>query len=162
MAPERSTKAEADYLVGAPKFIRAIPQIKPLGHGSAISRGWQIQVTDVFRKSEPHKAIKCLVVMAKARRAPPPLPHPTPSSALEWYGKRIRGLNYELWHDNPDGTTVRGWHEHVWSPREQDAHVVPTRPEPTRKQLLDILKWGLRKWNIDILEEQVSMNADDD
>jgi len=154
--PERFTKAEADYLVDTAKFVRVIPDIQ-----SVRASGWRVQA-NVYRKSEPRNPIKGLVVMAKAHRAPPGLPHPTPSAALEWYGKRIRGLNYELWHDNPDGTVVKGWHEHVWSPREQDSHVVSARPEPTRKGLLDILKWGLRKWNIAVLEEQESLNVDDD
>jgi len=30
-----------------------------------------------------------------------------PSSVLEFYGRRIRGLNYEMWHDNPDGSRVK-------------------------------------------------------
>jgi hypothetical protein len=98
----------------------------------------------MFLKSDPSMPISGLVVIAKAHQAPVGLPHPTPSAALEWYGKRIRGLSHEQWHDNPDGTVVRGWHEHLWSPQEQDAHVIQARPEPTRKELLDILKWGLR------------------
>jgi len=104
--------------------------------------------------ADSNNVIKGLVVIAKARHAPPGVPHPPPSCALEWYGRRIRGLNYELFHDNPDGSIVRGWHEHIWSPKELDAHVVQARPEPTRKTLLDVLRWGLKKWNIAVLEEQ--------
>ena len=95
-----------------------------------------------------------LIAMAKVRQAPPGLPRLTPSSALVWFGKRIRGLNYEIWHDNPDGSIVRGWHEHIWSPKDQDAHVVQARSEPARKGLVDIFKWGLKRWNIEVLEEQ--------
>ena len=104
--------------------------------------------------ADSNNVIEGLVVIAKARHAPPGVPHPPPSCALEWYGRRIRGLNYELFHDNPDGSIVRGWHEHIWSPKELDAHVVQARPEPTRKTLLDVLRWGLKKWNIAVLEEQ--------
>jgi len=109
----------------------------------------------VFRKSEPNNPIKGLVVMAKVHISLPGLPRLIPSSALEWYGKRIRGLNKEIWHDNPDGTTVKGWHEHLWSPEEQDSYVVSARPKVTRTGLLDVFKWGLEKWNIDVLEKQL-------
>lgn len=95
--------------------------------------------------------------MATARSSPPGIPKPNPSAALEWHGKRIRGLNYEVWHDNPDGTIVKGWHEHVWSPADQDSYVVPARPEPTRETLVDIFKWGLRKWNIEIRQEHLEV-----
>ena len=87
----------------------------------------------MFNNSDERKAIDGLVVIAKAHEAPPGLPHPTPSAALEWYGKRIRGRNYELWHDNPDGTRVRGWHEHLWSPTDEDHRVIEARPVPTKK-----------------------------
>lgn len=93
--------------------------------------------------------------MAKVHISPSGLPRLNPSSALEWHGKRIRGLNKEIWHDNPDGSVVRGWHEHLWSPEEQDAYVVSARPKPTRIGLLDVFKWGLTKWNIEVLEKQL-------
>jgi hypothetical protein len=66
-----------------------------------------IHVADLFRRSEPHRPVKGLVVIAKARPSPPGIPKPMPSSVLEFYGRRIRGLNYEMWHDNPDGSRVK-------------------------------------------------------
>src|SRR6266436_2369543 len=101
----------------------------------------------MFLNSDPSKPITGLVVIAKAHQAPAGLPRPTPSAALEWYGKRIRGLSYEQWHDNPDGTIVRGWHEHLWSPQQRDAHVIAARPEPRRRDVLGLFKWGLKQWN---------------
>jgi hypothetical protein len=151
LAPKPSTTGEVDYLVGLPKVIKFIPKAVRLDREN--HKGWEINAR-VFDKAKIAKPIPGLVVKAKAHEAPSGLPHPPPSAALEWFGKRIRGINYELWHDNPDGSSVRGWHEHLWSPGEQDAHVVLARPEPTKKQLLDILKWGLSKWNIEILMEQ--------
>jgi hypothetical protein len=148
------TKGEVDYLVAIPKFIKVIPPLpRP---GSRIPSVIRIQ-SQVFSKSEPSKPISGLVVMAKARQAPTGIPKPNPSSALEWHGKRIRGLNYELWHDNPDGSIVKGWHEHLWSPQDQDAYVVLARPKPKLKGLLDIFKWSLKKWNIEVLEKQVEV-----
>ena len=152
MLPEL-TKADVDYLVAAPKFIRAIPRAQFLNVNRRT--GWKIHSL-VFAKDDS-KPIPGLVVMAKAHQAPIGLPHPTPSSALEWFGKRVRGLNYELWHDNPDGTRVTGWHEHVWSPDEDDHRVVTARPEPRKRDLLGILKWGLKKWNIEVQMTQAEL-----
>ncbi len=144
------TKADVDYLVAAPKFIKEIPRQQFLNPRART--GWKIYAA-VFSKADS-QPIKGLIVIAKAHQAPTGLPRPTPSSALEWYGKRIRGLNYELWHDNPDGTLVRGWHEHIWSPQEGDHRVIAARPKPQRKNLLGILKWGLNRWNIEVMREQ--------
>ena len=154
LATERFTKAQVDYLVAATKFIRAVPVAPDYNPKQPVHRTIQVEV---FKKSAPNRPIRGLIVMARARPSPPGVPKPIPSSALEWYGKRIRGLNYELWHDNPDGSIVRGWHEHLWSPAEQDRYVVPARPEPTHKGLLDVFKWGLAKWNIEVLEEQLRL-----
>jgi hypothetical protein len=151
LAPERFTKGAADYLVSVPKFIRVIPAFPSSGSPSS---NVIIIESGVFKKSNPGTPIGGLVVMAKARQAPTGIPKPNPSSALMWYGKRIRGLNYELWHDNPDGSIVKGWHEHLWSPEDEDAYVISARPKPTRRGLLDIFKWSLKRWNIEVLEKQ--------
>ena len=111
----------------------------------------------MFSVTEPNEPIKGLVVKAKLHQAPAGLPRLTPSAALEWYAKRIRGKNYELWHDNPNGTVVRGWHEHLWTPEEQDHRVIAARPEPRKKDLPGILKWGLKKWNIAVRREQATL-----
>jgi hypothetical protein len=108
----------------------------------------------IFDRASPNNPIRGLVVMAKAHQAPVGLRRPTPSSALEWFGLRIRGLNHEVRHDNPDGTSVRGWHEHLWSPQHEDALVVPAQPKITDRSLLGVLKWGLLKWNIEVQGEQ--------
>lgn len=148
MTSKRFTKAEVEYLLAARKFIKAIPDL-PL----IVTSPQRIQAP-VFLKSEPNIPVRGLVIMATIRRAPPGLPKPLPSVALEWYGVRIRGLNYEIWHDNPDGSVVRGWHEHVWSPEYEDDCVVPAGPRVTRKGLQDVLKWGLRKWHIEVQQKQ--------
>ena len=153
------TKAEADYLVAAPKFIWVIPRHQFLDRTR--KTGWLIQSL-VFDAANPKEPIKGLVVKARLHQAPIGLPRLSPSAALEWYAKRIRGINYELRHDNPDGTFIRGWHEHVWCPDEQDQRVIAARPEPRRKDLLGLLKWGLKKWNIEVRREQASLDGIDD
>lgn len=148
------TKGEVDYLVATPKFIRIIPALPRSGTRSPVVIRIQ---APVFKKSEPNNPIVGLIVIGKARQAPTGIPKPNPSSALELHGKRIRGLNYEVWHDNPDGSVVKGWHEHLWSPEDQDAYVVLARPKPARKGLLDIFKWSLQKWNIEVLAKQAEV-----
>ena len=137
-----------EYLLAAAKSIRSAPSHKQ--HSP-------VRV-EVFRKSTPNNPVRGLIVTARVRHPPSGLPKPYPSAALEWHGIRIRGLNYEIWHDNPDGGIVRGWHEHIWSLEHGDKFVIPARPEPKNKTMLGILKWGLEKWNIAVLEQQLEVS----
>jgi hypothetical protein len=150
LASEPFTRGDVDYLVSKAKFIRTIPVLPVYDPSRTVT----IIQAEVLEKAKSKKALKGLIIMAKARHSPTGIPKPLPSSALVWYSRRIRGLNYELWHDNPDGSIVRGWHEHLWSPEQGDEHVVAARPEPTRRGLLDVFRWGLKKWNIEVLEDQ--------
>jgi hypothetical protein len=134
------TKGEVDYLVGLPKLVRRIPREEFLNRQS--KTGWIIQMP-VFKKGDLRAPLPGLVVMAKAHQAPAGLPDPTPSAALVWHGMLIRGLNREIRHDNPDGTIVRGWHEHLSSPVDEDARVIPAQPEPKDRTLRGVLRWGL-------------------
>ena len=56
--------------------------------------------------------------------------------------------------DNPDGKRVRGWHEHIWNAVDRDANVIVARPKLQGTTLLDVFNWGLKKWNIEVLERQ--------
>src|SRR5690242_19426578 len=108
-APSPFTKAEIDYLVKQAKFIKAVPRAKDCGNY------YRIQA-QVYSKVDG-QPIKGLLVMATVDK---PLPGMSGkarvSAALEYKGLRIRGIDKELWHDNPDGTVVRGWHDHDYSP----------------------------------------------
>ena len=134
------------------KFIKAIPKTAFIN--TKLRTGWKLQC-NVFDRANSNRPIKGLVVMAKAHQAPAPFPSPPPSAALEWFGTRIRGLNFEVRHDNPDGSIVRGWHEHIWSPIYRDALVVPAKPEVVRRTLRDVFRWGLKKWRIEVIMDQV-------
>jgi hypothetical protein len=153
--PFSFTKGEIDYPVGLPKLARRIPREEPLNRQS--KTGWLIRIP-VFKKGDLRAPLPGLIVIAKAHQAPTGLPHPTPSVALLWYGKRIRGLNREMRHDNPNGTIIRGWHEHLWSPLEEDACVIQAQPEPKDRSLLGILQWGLHKWNMEVEQKQENFN----
>ena len=108
----------------------------------------------VFLRAEPTNPIRGLIITARVARPLSGMRRHLPSSALQWRGVRIRGLDYELRHDNPDGSTVRGWHEHVWSPEEGDNRVRSAVPVPNNLSLAGLFKWGLKRWNIEVDEEQ--------
>jgi hypothetical protein len=55
---------------------------------------------------------------------------------------------------------VKGWHEHVWTPREQDSRVIPANPEPRQRTMMGLFKWGLMQWNIQLLQEQMEIDPD--
>lgn len=144
------TKAEVDYLVDEQKFIKEIPKSVP--HGNYL-----MMRTQVFRKANDKLvAIKGVYVMSRVAVPIPGVPGAIPSVSLEWAGRRIRGIDKETRHDNPDGTSVYGWHSHVWSPECEDSCVVTT-PEPKHKDMRGIFKTGLKKWNIAIVEEQMEV-----
>jgi hypothetical protein len=94
------------------------------------------------------------VVLAKIRRPLLGVPRNLPGVALLLHGQRIRGVDYEQWHPNPDGKRVKGWHEHIWSTAHGAANVIVARPKLLRTAtLLDVFQWGLEKWNIEVLEK---------
>lgn len=118
----RFTKARVDFLVAAKKFIKAIPL--PPKESPAEFR---IQA-QVFKKAEPNDPEPGLIVIARVAKHLPGTVRHRPSTTLVWHGIRIRGIDYEIWHDNPNGTVVKGWHEHLWSLEEGDAYARPARP----------------------------------
>jgi hypothetical protein len=108
MRPEGPTQAQADYLVKKKKYIKVMPDVV---EGD---KEFRLRAT-VFLQSQPGHSLG-LVVMATAKKSPPGIPRPWPSAALELAGRfRIRGLNYAIQHECPDGPIVRGWHEHLWT-----------------------------------------------
>ncbi len=109
---------------------------------------------NVYKMGDRSRAIPGLVVMAKASspgRSPRPIPKQHGPHVVRETNTRT---NHEVRHDNPDGTIVRGWHEHMWSPNEADARVIQALPEPKNKTLRGLLKWGLEKWKIEVERKQ--------
>ncbi len=144
------TKSEIDYLVKEAKYINEIPPPQDRVNDFRV----QAQVYRVADK----KPIKGLFVMATYDK---PLPGMSGkiqvSAALDYKGLRIRGIDKELWHDNPDGSSVRGWHEHLWSPEYLDAYVAPF-PEPRHKTIRALFEAGLKRWNIIVVREQLRLS----
>lgn len=144
----RFTNAEVDLLVDTRKFIKATPLPKETPTEIFIQ-------AQVFSKAEPDNPIRGLIVRARVTRHLTGTGRHRPSASLEYHGIRIRGLDYEMWHDNPDGTVVRGWHEHVWSQAEEDRRVRSPGREPNDLSLRGLFHWGLERWNIEIEQEQL-------
>lgn len=144
----RFTKADVEYLVDEEKFIKDIP---PRG----IDGNYLVISSPVYRKGEA-QPIKALVLLARVAMPIPGLPGALPSVALTWHGHRIRGIDRENRHDNPDGSTVFGWHEHLWSVEFMDS-LVRGCPEPKHKDMQGILKEGLKRWNIRVVKEQLEL-----
>ena len=142
------TKADVDYLIKAKKLISAIPQM-------AETASEFVMQADIRRKDDPGRE-KGLIIRAHAKKSPPGLPKGVPSCVIQWHGYRIRGVNRELWHDNPDGTIVRGWHEHIWNDQDRDSRVVPA--DVSQPSISKLFEWGLKRWNIEVKEEQLRVN----
>ncbi len=105
-------------------------------------------------RDDPRAVTGGLIVKARVKRRLPGLPRGKASCSLLWHGCRIRGLDYEIRHDNPDGTVVRGWHEHIWNDEDADARVIPARPRVGGADLRGVFQWGLDKWNIEVEQIQ--------
>lgn len=70
-----SPKADVDYLVAAPKFVRFIPRVNFLD--PTRKTGWRVQA-EVFSKTEPNNPIRrvlapCIFNQHKLTPLPPPL-----------------------------------------------------------------------------------------
>src|ERR1700733_9268357 len=102
------TKAEVESLVRGQKCITGIPK-------AAQRDNYWIIEAPVYSTSDLLRPIPSLVVSARVINPISGLPRNLPSVALVWKGHRIRGIDRNVRHDNPDGSTVDGWHEHQWS-----------------------------------------------
>ena len=140
------TKAEVDSLVQRNKFVTGIP--KP----TLVENYWVIEAP-VYLTSEPQRPVQSLIVCARVIRAVAGIPRALPGVALVWKGHRVRGIDRNTRHDNPDGSRIDGWHEHLWSEKYGDSMVNSTR-EPKDRDLRGLFRAGLVRWNISVKEEQ--------
>ncbi len=154
MALPPITTAEVEYSVEAKKFIIAVPDIRFVAHDA---EDWL--AAEVRRKDTPLEDIR-LRIEARVSRPISGIPGSLPRCILYWRGQRIRGLDYAVTHGRPGtaGGIVKGWHEHRWNEQEKDAYIVKATPEPTKMDLKSIFGWGLKKWNIEVKEEQRELN----
>src|SRR5437667_205076 len=116
MQPCPFKQADVDYLLKDSKLIIGIPKQK------LIDNLWVMEA-QVYKASQPNSPIKGLYVQSRVAKKLAGLPSPTPSAALVYKGLRIRGIDRNVRHDNPDGSHVAGWHEHRWSAEHHDSWV---------------------------------------
>jgi hypothetical protein len=145
----RFDKAEIDYLVAEPKFIKDLPP-------AVLQGNYRVIEAAVYRKGDPPVVIPSLIVNVRVPLPVAGVPIGVPGAALRWCSYRIRGLDRETQHDNPDGSIVRGWHEHLWSQEWGDSFV-RSAPEPKHKDLRGVLKQALNLWNIKVIKEQLEV-----
>jgi len=70
--------------------------------------------------------------------------------SLCWKGHRIRGINRSRQlRSRPDGTIVRGWHEHVFDDQvgDEKVHAVTGLGRPSVDELV---RFCLARWNIQV------------
>src|SRR5690242_7125801 len=125
----RFTEAEVDYLIRAKKYIFAIPDIKEE------DGGWFAMRAEVRKKDDESWQRGGLMIYARVKKAISNVPRGLPSCVIQWHGYRIRGVDYEVRHDNPDGQPVRGWHEHIWNDEDEDSRVIPASPAVKKPDL---------------------------
>src|SRR5450755_4729616 len=140
------TKAEVDSLILGPKCISGIPKAER-------KENYWVMEIPVYLKTDLRRPFPSLVIVARVIHPLSGLPRNLPSVAIELKGHRIRGIDRNIRHDNPDGSRVKGWHEHLWSEEHGDDVVIATK-EPKHKDLKGVLKTALKKWDISIREEQ--------
>jgi hypothetical protein len=150
--PQRFTESEVEYLLKEKKYILGLPQVKEQG-------GWLVMEADVKKKGDPNWQRGGLTIKARTKTDFPGVPKSSPTCFLQWHGYRIRGVDYEVRHDNPDGNSIRGWHEHIWDNENEDKRVIPASPRIQNADLKALFRWGLEKWRIEIRQEQMELGA---
>lgn len=151
MRPEGPNKADVDYVIKERKFITHMPEVT--------ERAYEFRMQAVVYRKSFGKKPTGLVLMARVKKSPAGVPRPYPSAALVLNGRfRVRGLNHEIRHDNPDGSVVNGWHEHIWTNQHEDKHVRSARPKPNDLTIRGLFEWALRKWNIRLDQRQLKVS----
>lgn len=86
-----------------------------------------------------------------------------PGVALFWHGKRIRGIDWKIRHEIiEDGVItgfIKGWHEHIWTDKDEDRFIIPVNPKMKNEDLQAVLQWCVKKWNIEQIEEQFQLEG---
>lgn len=140
---QQPTRSEVDLFVKERKYISEMPRVVEGQHEYRMR-------APVFVASIPNETTG-VMIQATLKKAPPGLPRPYPSAAMEMAGgNRIRGINYRIWHDCPGGARVPGWHEHIWTNEHADRVVIKARPPVRHTSIHGIFEWALKKWRIEV------------
>jgi hypothetical protein len=86
-----------------------------------------------------------------------PQPARRPGISLKWKGTRIRGVNWNIRHDNLlNGEVIApiyGWHEKQYTEIDEDKHLVDINDEVKNADLRSIIQFCCDRWNIESPEE---------
>jgi hypothetical protein len=154
MSDAHFTEADVRYLLRAKKFIHSVIKDTMESQEAALLE----IIYRIARVDNPSDEIK---LRLSARRPKPPaetLPRLRPSVALQWHGKRIRGIDRKVVHPViKNGLIVgrvRGWHEHRWTSTDEDNSVIDVNEvmKNVQEDFRSILRFCMERWRIEIKE----------
>jgi hypothetical protein len=90
-------------------------------------------------------------------------PLPKPGMSLWLLNSRIRGINWNMRHENMlNGVKiapVREWHEKLWTDIDEDKYIVDINDEVRNTDLRSMIRFACERWNIDIEEKQIQIGG---
>lgn len=83
---------------------------------------------------------------------------PLPGASLLWKGIRIRGVNWNVFHDNMHNgvkiAPIRKWHEKLFTDIDQDKYIIDINDDIKNTDFWAIVKFCCDRWNIEFPDER--------
>lgn len=113
---------------------------------------WDLRFADMREKPVP------LQFHARLETAISGAVLPKPGISLKWKGTRIRGVNWNIRHDNIlDGQRVepvRGWHEKLWNEIDGDKNIIDINDVIGNTDFRSVIRFCCQRWNIELSDTQ--------
>lgn len=166
------TAAQVAEIVAKRKFVSAIKQDNTKPSKSELKQKnyrqpneksiyWDLRFADMRDRPIPlqfHARLETPISGLQAIR-------PRPSGSLSWKGIRIRGVNWNIRHDNRlngvEIAPVRGWHEKLFTEIDNDKYIIDINDEIRNIDFWAIVKFCCNRWNIEPPEERQMRMGDD-
>jgi hypothetical protein len=88
-------------------------------------------------------------------------PRPRPGISLKLHGERIRGINWNVRHDDilngVEVGFVRNWHEKIWTNTDADKHIVDINGDVKNTDLFSMIRFAFDRWNIEDPKNQTRL-----